>query len=65
VDLPFGWSYPWGGTEVWPYVSNIADLFLIIGIGILVIRALRQPKQIQIEHRENRVDQRDTEAKTG
>jgi signal peptidase II len=43
VHLPFGWSFPWGGTEVWPYVSNVADLFLIIGIGLLVIRALRMP----------------------
>jgi signal peptidase II len=43
VKLPFGWSWPWGGREVWPYVSNVADLFLIIGIGILVFRALRDP----------------------
>jgi signal peptidase II len=43
VKLPFGWKYPWGGTEVWPYVSNVADLFLIIGIGILVVKALREP----------------------
>ncbi len=44
VHLPFGWSWPWGGTEIWPYVSNVADLFLIIGIGMLVIRALREPR---------------------
>jgi len=43
VNLPFGWSFPWGGRQVWPYVSNVADLFLIIGIGILVVRALREP----------------------
>jgi len=40
VLLPFHWSYPWAhgaaGREVWPYVSNVADLFLIIGIGVLV-----------------------------
>jgi signal peptidase II len=44
VNLPFGWSFPWGGRQVWPYVSNVADLFLIIGIGVLVIRAMRAPK---------------------
>src|SRR5262245_25538892 len=44
AELPFGWQWPWGGSEVWPYVSNVADLFLIIGIGILVVRALRHPK---------------------
>lgn len=41
VNLPFGWSWPWGGREVWPYVSNIADAFLIIGIGVMIIHTLR------------------------
>ncbi|HYE61947.1 MAG TPA: signal peptidase II [Phycisphaerales bacterium] len=43
VKLPFGWTWPWGGRDVWPYVSNVADLFLIVGIGILVVKALREP----------------------
>jgi signal peptidase II len=34
---PFGFA----GTEVWPYVSNIADLWLIVGIGILMIKSFR------------------------
>ncbi len=41
VKLPFGWSFPWGGREVWPYVSNLADLWLIIGILILVVYTFR------------------------
>lgn len=37
VKFPFGWK-PFGPSgEVWPYVSNVADLLLIIGIGYLVI----------------------------
>ncbi|MCC6676339.1 MAG: signal peptidase II [Phycisphaerales bacterium] len=36
VYLPGGWRWPWGGREVWPYVSNIADLLLIIGIALLL-----------------------------
>ncbi len=44
VRLPFGWAWPWGGHEVWPYVSNVADLFLIIGIGALVWRTLKPLK---------------------
>jgi signal peptidase II len=45
VKLPFGWTWPWNhDPQVWPYVSNVADLFLIIGIGVLVVRALRNPK---------------------
>lgn len=43
VRLPFGWSWPWGGNEVWPYVSNVADLYLLIGIGILMVKSLRAP----------------------
>lgn len=41
VRLPWGWSWPWGGRDVWPYVSNIADLFLLIGIGGLLVHAWR------------------------
>ncbi|MFA6044952.1 MAG: signal peptidase II [Phycisphaerales bacterium] len=48
MHLPFGWSYPWGGREVWPYVSNVADLYLIIGVGMLIWRALR-PHPLQRE----------------
>ncbi|MDX2017526.1 MAG: signal peptidase II [Planctomycetota bacterium] len=44
VRLPFGWSWPWGGRDVWPYVSNIADLWLIIGVGILIVYSWRQPQ---------------------
>lgn len=44
VMLPFGWSWPWGGREVWPYVSNIADLSLILAILALIWRTLRPLK---------------------
>ena len=36
VRLPFGLTWPDGSTGIWPYVSNIADLFLLIGIGMLM-----------------------------
>lgn len=26
-----------GGREVWPYVSNLADLWLLVGIGLLMV----------------------------
>lgn len=42
--LPFGWEFPWGGRVIWPYVSNVADLLLIIGVAMLVWRALRPCK---------------------
>lgn len=36
VQIPFGLAWPDGSTGIWPYVSNIADLFLLIGIGMLM-----------------------------
>jgi signal peptidase II len=45
LNLPLGWSWPWGGREVWPYVSNVADLWLLIGIGILLVHGMRAPKK--------------------
>lgn len=39
ATIPRGW--PWGGRELWPYVSNVADLLLIIGIAMLLWRSLR------------------------
>lgn len=41
VQLPWGLEWPWGGRDVWPYVSNIADLWLLIGVAVLIVRTLR------------------------
>ncbi|MCC6971861.1 MAG: signal peptidase II [Phycisphaerales bacterium] len=53
VKLPFGWSYPWAtgpaAREVWPYVSNLADLWLIIGIVILVIHTWKSGARADAE----------------
>jgi len=46
VTYPFGWS-PFGSREVWPYVSNVADAFLLLGVGVIVIRMWKAP---QIPH---------------
>jgi signal peptidase II len=43
VHYPFGISTPWSGREIWPYVSNLADLWLIIGVAILVAFLWRGP----------------------
>jgi signal peptidase II len=34
--LPFGIRWPNGSSEIWPYVSNLADLLLLVGIGMLM-----------------------------
>ncbi|MFK7759342.1 MAG: signal peptidase II, partial [Phycisphaerales bacterium] len=44
MKLPFGITWPGTGSdEVWPYVSNIADLYLLIGIFLLLIFTWKQP----------------------
>ncbi len=45
LPLPLGLSWPGGSTEVWPYVSNIADLYLLVGIGILLVLNWSKPHE--------------------
>ena len=47
MELPFGIKWPGGNTELWPYVSNVADAFLIIGIIMLMFHAWRMPDETQ------------------
>ncbi len=41
VKVPFGLHMPNGSNELWPYVSNVADLFLLIAIAILLYQSWR------------------------
>lgn len=43
VEYPFGISTPWSGTEIWPWVSNVADALLIVGIAGVMIHLFRAP----------------------
>lgn len=46
VVLPFGWTWPNDPSgQVWPWVSNIADLFLILGVLGLMIAMWRMPRE--------------------
>lgn len=44
VNYPFNISTPWSGREIWPYVSNLADLWLIIGVAVLVVFLWKGPR---------------------
>lgn len=44
MHFPFGISTPWSGREIWPYVSNLADLWLIVGVAVLVVFLWRGPR---------------------
>jgi signal peptidase II len=35
--LPFGWNWPGGSTEVFPWVFNAADVMLLLGMGTLMV----------------------------
>ena len=40
VNLPFGWHWGSGSPEIFPWVYNLADVFLLCGIGLLMVRML-------------------------
>lgn len=45
VNLPFGLSWPGGSgggiTEVWPWIFNLADVALMVGVGLVLIATWR------------------------
>ena len=49
MRLPFGLAWPGGSREVWPYVSNVADLYLLVGIGILLVLNWSRPHDKQVD----------------
>lgn len=44
VQLPFGLAWPGGETEAWPWVSNVADAYLIVGIAVLLFLSFKPQK---------------------
>lgn len=47
VPLPFGLRWPGGAAEVWPWVSNIADALLLVGIALLMAHLWRTSPQAE------------------
>jgi len=43
VHLPFGLRWPQGHDELFPWVFNIADVLLLLGIGVLMALTLLHP----------------------
>lgn len=43
-ELPFGLAWPNNGSrEVWPWVGNVADAYLIVGIALILWHSWREP----------------------
>ncbi|MDG2200412.1 MAG: signal peptidase II [Phycisphaerales bacterium] len=46
--LPFGWSWPGGNTELFPWVFNVADVMLLAGMALLLLHLhLSDRKQVR------------------
>jgi signal peptidase II len=37
VELPFGLAWPNGAQKVWPWLFNIADAALMVGVGLVLV----------------------------
>lgn len=51
--LPEGWTWPGGNPELTPWVFNVADVLLVVGVAILMLhvkkrRTARKNKQLQM-----------------
>ncbi len=44
VPLPFGWRWHGGSAELFPWVFNVADMMLLAGIGLMMLRISRRPE---------------------
>lgn len=44
VELPFGWSWPNGSRELYPWIFNIADAALVCGVGMILLTLFRKQK---------------------
>lgn len=48
-NLPFSWRWPGGAPSVFPWVFNVADVLLLIGIGLLMIHINRVEKVRRVD----------------
>ncbi|MEY3024533.1 MAG: lipoprotein signal peptidase [Planctomycetota bacterium] len=48
-DLPFGLHWPGGSSEIFPWVFNVADVLLLVGMGLLMIQAARADRRRAME----------------
>lgn len=44
-DLPFGLHWPNGSPEIFPWVFNLADVLLLVGMSILILQSGRSGEQ--------------------
>lgn len=57
LRLPFGWRWPGGSPELFPWVFNVADMLLLFGMVLLLIHMHRLEKQRKVSSAESAVIQ--------
>ncbi|MEO0588471.1 MAG: signal peptidase II [Planctomycetota bacterium] len=40
VRLPYGWEWPGGGTTLYPWIFNLADVFLLAGVAVITLTSM-------------------------
>ena len=45
VKLPFGWHWPNGSEGLYPWIFNLADAYLLVSLGVLMIVLCRQDRE--------------------
>ena len=50
-NLPFGWHWPNGSPEIFPWVFNVADVLLLTGMAILILRSGRRSDEPEFSRR--------------
>ena len=56
VHLPFGLRWPGGNTELFPWVFNVADVLLLMGIGLLVLWLSRDGQRHRVNEQVESTD---------
>ena len=55
VNLPFGWHWPGGSREVYPWIFNIADAALDVGVLLIVVQLIaRDVRRHRAEREQSR-----------
>ncbi|MCE9591016.1 MAG: signal peptidase II [Planctomycetes bacterium] len=47
VRLPFGWHWPHGVDEVYPWIFNLADAALVVGVILMILVMWRNDRRLK------------------